>query len=193
MLRATELAPPEHRAAVFRRRLTTSAFREWYLSVAVEMRQVSVSLLDRAKCTVEHWLQVPFVGDWPFGVSRKGLKLRTKNCEWRAPGKTWGDMPGCAQRKNRVVLAIRGASLLARRLDVLGIEECKWPLCATHNSDETRNPRSERQYARRLVRGSPTVGQSVDCWPGVTAARRPEVAPQTVNRTKSPSIRPRSL
>ena len=75
-------------------------------------------------------------------------------------------MPGCAQRKKRVVLVIRGATQLAHRLDVLGNNECKWLLRATHNSDETRNPsevrRSVGTTTRGLVRGSPTVGQYAD-------------------------------
>ena len=78
--------------------MTTFKFQEWYVSVAVEMRQVLASLLDRANCTVGDWLQARFVGDWPLDVSRKGLRLRSKNCELRAPGMTWRDMPGCAQR-----------------------------------------------------------------------------------------------
>ena len=168
VLRATELVPSEHRAAVFRRRVPTFELQRWLLGVAVEMCRVLATLLDRANFTAEEWLQVPFVGDWPFDVSRKCSKLRSKKCELRVPGKTWRDMPGCLKRRAYVVSAIRGTAQLARRLDVAG------------NSDGTRNPRDKRwcvrTTTRRLVRGSPPVGQSVDFWPGMKAARRPEVA-----------------
>ena len=69
---------------------------------------------------------------------------------------------------------------MACRLDVLGNSECKRLLCATHNSDEVRDPsakrRSARSAARCVVRGPPSVDKSEDQWPGKKTASRPEIA-----------------
>ena len=70
--------------------------------------------------------------------------------------------------------------ILLCRLNALGDKECKWLLRAARNPGEVRNPAGQhppaRTTARRLARGSPSVAQSADQWPGAQATRRPAIA-----------------
>ena len=102
----------------------------------------------------------------------------------------WCENAGRFERREHVVKAIRGVTQLACRLKNVDDPSCTWMLRATHSSDDSRAPfssrRSERVSARRLIRGSPDVPESVDFWPGFKAAKR---APAVLS-TEEPMAEP---
>ena len=173
VMKVADLIPPEDRSKVSMCRILTGRLQRGMLSLGWELRAKLLESLEVSERTPDELLQEPFEGTWPVDLPCKGLRLRD-------PEDTWRDSPGSPVRRKHVPLVLRGATQVARQLNVLDNSECKWLLRATHNSDEVRKPFEKRQSARStarlLVRGSPTVETSVDLWPGRQTASRPAVA-----------------
>ena len=89
----------------------------------------------------------------------------------------WRPDAGYPDCRKHVLLVIRGATQLARRLQNAADSSCAWLMRATRSSGDSRLPyekrRSTSTTARRMVRGDPKVPESMDWRPGEKANKRP--------------------
>ena len=97
-------------------------------------------LLPSGPNAVGRWLGEPFEGTWPLLLSSRGCKTMESVGKKAAKAQERRPNEGCPKCRRHVVLVIRGATQLARRLGTLGNPSCNWMIRATHSSGETRFP-----------------------------------------------------
>ena len=173
---ATGRIKADCRKAVFGRKALAFRVRAWYPGVAEDMGDALVRLVPGAPDPGKQWLQTQFEGTWPPPLSRKGCAIKPgKEKAVQAQGRC--SNAGCFYCRRHVVLVIRGATQLARRLQNVADPSRTRLLRAARSPDDSRLPfekrRSASATARRIVRGDPKVPQSADWWPGEKAGMRP--------------------
>ena len=120
----------------------------------------------------------PWFGEWPPPITFVG---RMRNCA----------APGCASRKCRAVMIVRGITQPARRLFDGDDPDLARLLRSCHGADESRAPcgvcELVKTAARLLLRGAPMCEASWDFWPGKKALGRPAAVHHTAEPHAEPS------